>query len=63
MPKIAWCIPIKAMNLDYDTAVIMLAITFPLVMTWLLVSGELELWAYLGIYGICLWGLGALKKE
>ncbi|MEQ8971926.1 MAG: hypothetical protein RIE73_16215 [Coleofasciculus sp. C1-SOL-03] len=51
------------MNVDYDTAVIMLAITFPVVMTFLLVSGELELWAYLGIYGICLWGLGALKKE
>jgi len=51
------------MNVDYDTAVIMLAITFPIVMTLLLASGELELWAYLGIYGICLWGLGALKKE
>lgn len=56
-------IALKVMNVDYDTAVIILAITFPVVMTFLLASGELELWAYLGIYGICLWGLGALKKE
>lgn len=50
------------MNFDYDTVFLLLAITFPLVMTWLLVNGSLELWSYLGIYGICLWGLGTLKK-
>lgn len=50
------------MNRSVDIAIFMLVVAFPLMMTGLLVAGRLELWFYLCIHGVVLWGLELLKK-